>query len=157
YLTKQQAETARARIDINKGQYAAALKLLRLEDQQLHAMLKTAKNQAERTAILNQIATVSGLIKSAKTSLTGKSANSYQLPMAIQVAMAKADALAALNPNLQGPTSQQYKLAIQAKKAAMRVINGHNHTMQQLIDAWNIVAQANAVIAQRMGVYANTY
>src|SRR5205085_2723304 len=97
YLDKQQAETSRARIAINQGHYEAALRLLNLEDQQLKSMLKMAKTQAERTAILGQMSTVSGLIKSAKNQISGVSpgGKSYDIPKSLQLAMARADALAA--------------------------------------------------------------
>ena len=157
YLARQQAESARARIDINNGQYKAAIKLLDLEKRQLDAMLKTAKTQAERTAILSQLSSVSSDLKSAKQTLSGVSPNSFALPLALQEAMARADALAALNPNLQGPTALQIKLAKEAKAVAMRAIRSHTLSMQQLIDAWNIVQQSNQVLAQQLTNKLNTY
>jgi hypothetical protein len=158
YLDKQQAETDRARMLIAQGNDTAAKKLLELEKQQLDAMLKTAKTQAERTAILGQLSTITSMMSSsAKNKLGGAGINSWSLPIAMQEAIARADALAALNPNLQGPTSLQYKMALKAKAAAMKAIDSHTLTMQQLIDAWNVVSQANSTIAQRLGVFANTY
>jgi hypothetical protein len=71
----------------------------------------------------------------------------FGLSAAFQVRQAKADALAALDPNSNGPTSDQISLAKAAKAAAMHAIQSHKLSMQALIDAWNVVAQSNQVLA----------
>jgi TP901 family phage tail tape measure protein len=77
-----------------------------------------------------------------------KKADTFALPLRLQVEMARADALAQLDPNNQGPSALQIRLARQSKTEAMKAINSHKLTMQALIQAWQIVGQDNAVLQQ---------
>jgi hypothetical protein len=88
-----------------------------------------------------------------------KQADTFSLPLRLQLAQTRADAEAALNPNQQGPTAQQIALARQAKAAGMKAINSHKLTMQALIQAWQIVGQENSVLAQaaQSKGYIDTY
>lgn len=141
---------AKARLDLENGQYAAGQALLRKDKARLELLLKEAKTQDERLAVQRQLLEVEKLMKS--------KVSGFALSMKLQEQMARADALAALDPNRQGPTALQLRLAKEAKAQAMKVINSHNATLQALIDAWNIVGQANATIAQAQnGVKANLY
>lgn len=77
-----------------------------------------------------------------------KKAQNFTLPMKLQLAQARADAIAAGITNLQGPTRLQLKLARQEKTAAQKALKGHNLTIQAMIDAWGVIGQANSVLAQ---------
>ena len=140
---------AKARLDMENGQYHEAQRLLAEDKKRLELLLKEAKNAEERNAVLRQILAVEKLQKSKE--------GSYQESLKLQEQQARADALAALDPSLQGPTALQLRLAREAKAQAMKAINSHTLTMQGLIDAWNVVGQANAVIAQGIKGTANLY
>jgi len=143
-LTKSQADDLQAARDtityidkliksgrLSKAAYLEAITEEGNAEQQLYsAQTSAAKNAA------------------AAAKKRAKAAQNFTLPTSLQVLMARADALAALNPNLQGPTSLQLSLAKKAKADAMRAINSHTLTLKALIDAWNIVGQANQTLAQ---------
>ncbi|HET6914478.1 MAG TPA: hypothetical protein VFH56_00160, partial [Acidimicrobiales bacterium] len=61
------------------------------------------------------------------------------------------DAIAALHPSSYGPDSDQIRLARQAKAAALKAIHSHTLTLQGLTQAWQIVGQENAILAQAKG------
>jgi hypothetical protein len=82
-----------------------------------------------------------------------QAATTFQASSSLQVAMARADALAAFGG---GTTEQQIKLAKELKAAAMKAIDSHTKTFEGLIAAWNAVGQANSVLAQSQGL-VNTY
>lgn len=130
-----------ARVDLSQGEYAAAQHLLAEDKKRLEVMLREAKTSTERYEVEKQIAEVERVMHE-------KSAG-YQTALATQVAMARADAIAALNPNLIGPTSLQIELAKKAKAQAMAAINSHTLTMQGLIAAWQVVQQSNSVLSQQ--------
>lgn len=134
---------AQARIDLANGETVAAQRLLKQDEARLQLMLSEAKTATERTDVLRQLAEVERLRHSKRSD--------FALSPRLQEEMAKADAQAALEGNLQGPTSRQLALARQAKAAAMRAINSHLLTLQGLTQAWQIVGQENAIIAQARG------
>lgn len=141
---------AKARLDIQSGDTSAAQDLLRKDKARLEHLMAEAKTADERLAIERQLLAVERTMK--------EKAASFKLPLALSEQQARADALAAMDPTLQGPTSLQLKLAEEAKAAAMKAINSHKLTMQGLIDAWGVVQQANQTIAQGTGgLQANLY
>ncbi len=78
-----------------------------------------------------------------------KQAN-YAIALQLQEQMARANAIAALSPAVN-QTALQLKLAEEVKQAAMKAINSHTLTLQGLIDAWNVVGQANQTLAGHVG------
>jgi hypothetical protein len=140
---------ARAKNDLQQGFWQEAQRLLHEDLRRLEAMKAEATTSAQRTAIEKQILAVEREINS--------KAAGYQTSLALQEAEARANALAAANPGLAGPTALQLKLAEQVKAAAMKAIDSGKLTMQGMIDAWNVVAQANSTIAQGFMGHARTY
>lgn len=134
---------AQARIDLANGEVAAAQRLLLQDQRRLELMLSEAKTSTERTDVLKQLAVVERLRHSKH--------DAFALSPQLQEEVAKADAQAALDGHLQGPTARQLQLARQAKAAAMKAINSHMLTLQGLTEAWQIVGQENAIIAQARG------
>lgn len=134
---------ARARNDLAQGETAAAQTLLRQDQERLQLMLSEAKGAEERATVLRQLAEVERLRHS--------KSSAYALSPEIQMQIARADAIDALNPSSYGPDSQQIRLARQAKAAAEKAINSHTLTLQGLTEAWQIVGQENAVLAQAKG------
>jgi hypothetical protein len=139
---------AQARIDLAQGEVGAARSLLDKDRLRLQALLAEASTSEERNAVLRQLATV--------TKMLHTKSDQYAISPRLQEEIAKADALAALNPSNSGPTARQIQLAKQAKAAAMRAIHSHVLTLQGLTAAWQIVGQENAILAQARGAI-NTY
>lgn len=108
----------------------------------------------QRVALENENRRISTQIASARKKFIH---DHWTIPMKLQVADAKAAAIAALDPDQQGPTPEMVSIAQQVKKAAMAAIKSHSLTMQGLIDAWNAVAAANATLAQKNKGMPNTY
>jgi hypothetical protein len=79
----------------------------------------------------------------------------YQTPLRLQLAGARADAFAALHPTAAGtPTAAQVTIAKRVKAAALAAINSHKLLAQGLIDAWNVVTQANTTLAAALQAQA---
>jgi TP901 family phage tail tape measure protein len=133
---------AKARLDLADGETGAARILLRRDQQRLQAMLAEASTNEERVTVLRQLTEVKRMLHS--------KADAFALSPRLQEEMARADALAALS-GAGGATALQIRLAKQAKAAAMRAIHSHQLTMQGLTQAWEIVGQENAILAQAKG------
>ena len=134
---------ARARLDLANGEYAAERSLLDKDRLRLQALLAEAQTSQERVDVLHQLATV--------TKMLHTKSDQFALSPKLQEEAARADALAALDPNNMGPDSLQIRLAKEAKAAAMRAIDSHTLTLQGLAAAWEIVGQENAILAQAKG------
>lgn len=128
---------AKQQIDSGHLTHAAMLQAINEEGSALNTMWAAQSSAAKKAA------------DAAKKA--AKAAETFSLPLAMQLAQARADALAALDPSGQGSSALQIKLANEEKSAAMKAINSHTLTIQAMIDAWRIVSQANSVLAQAAG------
>lgn len=72
----------------------------------------------------------------------------FTIPLAFQVAQARADALASGGDG-DGPSKLQVSLARRLKAMAMKAIKSHKLSMQGLIDAWGAIGQAAQTLAQQ--------
>jgi TP901 family phage tail tape measure protein len=134
---------AQARLDLANGELGAERDLLNKDRMRLQTLLAEANTSEERNIVLKQLATVTRMLHT--------KSDQFALSPKLQEEIAKADALAALNPSNSGPDARQIQLAKQAKAAAMKAINSHELTMQGLIAAWQIVQQENSILAQTRG------
>jgi TP901 family phage tail tape measure protein len=119
-----------------------------LKRQRARGQITNAEFVTAVTGFYQDLNSMRSSLTSTKKKTAAKTPPSFALPLALQASMARADALAALDPSQQGPSALQIRLAKQAKAAAMKAINSHTLTLQNLIAAWGIVGQENAVLAQ---------
>lgn len=132
---------AQARLDLAQNDTAAARSLLEKDKARLEQELQQAKSAELRLTITKQLTTVENLLKTKQAS--------FVLSLRLQEQEARANALAALGG--ASPTALQIRLAEKVKSVAMRAIDSNTLTMQGLIDAWNIVGQANQTLVGHVG------
>jgi hypothetical protein len=78
------------------------------------------------------------------------------VPLSLQLAQAKADALAASTQH-DGLTAGQTKAAKAIRDAEFRAIKSHKLSMQGLIDAWNEIASVNSELATKTKGLTDSY
>ena len=116
---------AKARLDLSQGLTAAATKLLTLDKRRLTALLREAKTQTERISIERQLTAVQNALK---TKATG-----FSVPLALQVADAKAQALG----------KSEVTILEKIRSVAQKALQSGKLGLQGQLDAWNEIASVN--------------
>lgn len=126
--------------------------------------IKQAKTLADRIKYTQQLGQITSQIRSIDEEATQKRKDAAQkardaakaakekrqaftVPLNLQVAQAKADALASGSDNL---TKGQITAAKAVRAAALKAIRSHRLGLQGLIDAWNTVASVNSQLKSQV-------
>jgi hypothetical protein len=153
------AEYALAQAGMTKSD-ADDRRALATEAQITREQMAQAKTLKDKTKYAQQLAGITqqiqGIDESAASTAADKrkaraeklraakeKASQFAIPLSLQLAQAKADAIAA-GTGSQDMTKGQIAAAKAIRKAALRAIHSHRLSMQGLIDAWNEVSSINS-------------
>jgi TP901 family phage tail tape measure protein len=149
-LEAAKALTESAQLTAARNELAAVNKLIdsgRLSGQALLDAYTERRSLYDTLASAEKAQADKVAARKAKQKAALEKAKQFTVPASLQVAEARADALA-VGSDTEGPTKLQIKLARQLKAVTLKAIRSHHLGVQGMIDAWNAYGQAMQTLSQ---------